>query len=224
MARTPVYRDRVDAGERLADRLARFRHRAVVVLALPRGGVVVAEPIASRLGAPIDVFVVRKIGAPGNPEYGLGAVVEGGEILLDDERVRTLGLTPESLQGEIDRQIQEVELRVQRYRGDRPAPSVEGKTVIVVDDGLATGVTARAAARALRLRRPNRIVLAVGVGAPDAVDALSREVDELVCPCVPASFFAVGEWFQDFAEVDDRTVLQVLARRQRAAASASTPS
>ncbi len=206
----PVYRDRADAGQRLADRLARFAGRSVVVLALPRGGVPVAEVIAKRLAAPLDVFVVRKVGAPGNPEYGLGAVAEGGTVLLDTERVRELGLEPSDLDGEVRRQLQEVEARVRRFRGDRPAPALEGSTVVVVDDGLATGVTARAAVRAIRIRRPRRLVLAVGVASSDAHDALAREVDELVCPCVPLRFFAVGEWYQDFSEVTDEQVVRIL--------------
>ncbi len=212
MPSVPVFRDRLEAGQRLAESLARFRHRAAVVLALPRGGVPIAEVIATRLDAPLDVFVVRKVGAPGNPEYGLGAVAEGGTVLLDHERVRELGLNPSDLDQEVRRQLQEVERRVRRYRGDRPPVEVEGTTAIVVDDGLATGATARAAVRALRLRRPKRLVLAVGVAAPDARDTLAGEVDELVCPCVPARFYAVGEWYQDFSEVTDDDVLAILAR------------
>lgn len=212
MPSLPVFHDRLEAGRRLAESLARFRHRPAVVLALPRGGVPIAEVIATSLDAPLDVFVVRKVGAPGNPEYGLGAVAEGGTVLLDHERVRELGLNPSDLDQEVHRQLQEVERRVRRYRGDRPAVEVEGTTAIVVDDGLATGATARAAVRALRLRRPKRLVLAVGVASPDARDTLAREVDELVCPCVPARFYAVGEWYQDFSEVTDDDVLAILAR------------
>src|SRR5579863_5765983 len=199
----PVYRDRADAGRRLAVRLARFAHQSAVVLALPRGGVPVAEVIAERLPAPLDVFVVRKIGAPGNPEYGLGAVTEGGTVFLDGERIAALGLAPADLAGEIRRQTQEVESRVRRLRGSTSSHALEGATVIVVDDGLATGGTARAAVRALRTRRPARVVLAVGVAAVDAYELLAREVDELVCPCVPQGFWAVGEWYQDFSEVSD---------------------
>ncbi len=212
MPSVPVFRDRVDAGNRLADSLARFRHRPAVVLALPRGGVPVAEVIADRLDAPLDVFVVRKIGAPGNPEYGLGAVTEGGTVLLDHERVRELGFGPADLDPQVREQLAEVERRVRRFRGDRPPVDVEGSTVIVVDDGIATGGTARAALKAIRLRRPKRLVLAVGVASPDARDVLAREVDELVCPCVPARFFAVGEWYEDFSEVTDDEVVTILAR------------
>lgn len=216
----PVFKDRAEAGERLADRLARFAQREVVVLALPRGGVPVAEVVASRLRAPLDVFVVRKVGAPGNPEYGLGAVTEGGTVLLDQERAEELGLRSRDLDQEVRRQLQEVTRRVQRYRGDRPALALEGRIVLLVDDGLATGGTARSAVRALRMRRPERLVLAVGVAAPAAYDLLAAEVDEIVCPCVPQTFFAVGEWYRDFSEVTDEQVLAILGRQARPIAGA----
>ena len=212
----PVYRDRSEAGRRLAERLAHFARQSPVVLALPRGGVPVAAVIAERLGAPLDVFVVRKIGAPGNPEYGLGAVTEGGTVLLDGDRIAALGLAPADLAGEIRRQSQEVESRVRRLRGTTPAVSLEGATVLVVDDGLATGGTARAAVRAIRTRRPRSVVLAVGVAAAEAHDTLAREVDELVCPCVPQAFWAVGEWYRDFSEVSDDDVLRMLRRHREA--------
>ncbi len=212
MSSLPVFADRRDAGRRLADRLARLSRHAVIVLALPRGGVPVAEVIAERIHAPLDVFVVRKVGAPGNPEYGLGAVAEGGTVMIDERRVRELGLEPSDLDEEVRVQTQEVEQRVRRYRGGGPGPEVGGKTVVVVDDGLATGATAKAAVRALRMRRPARLVLAVGVASTEAHEELAREVDELVCPCVPARFYAVGEWYRDFSEVTDEEVLAILAR------------
>lgn len=208
----PVFADRREAGRRLAERLARFARRSVVVLALPRGGVPVAEVVAERLHAPLDVFVVRKVGAPGNPEYALGAVAEGGTVMLDEARVRECGLEPSDLRAEVRQQEAEVERRVRRYRGHRPPPDVEGKTVLLVDDGLATGATARSAVRALKMRRPQRLVLAVGVASAEAFDELSREVDELVCPCVPSRFYAVGEWYRDFSEVTDEQVVAILAR------------
>ncbi len=208
----PVYRNRAEAGARLADRLARFAHRNVVVLALPRGGVPVAEVIANRLDAPLDVYVVRKVGAPGNPEYGLGAVGEGGTILLDRARVEELGLGPHDLDDEVHRQLQEVESRLRRFRAGREPVPVEGTIVILVDDGVATGGTARAAVRALRMRRPQRLVLAVAVASSQAYDALASEVDEIVCPCIPLNFFAVGEWYRDFSEVTDEQVVAILAR------------
>jgi putative phosphoribosyl transferase len=213
---SPVFEDRAQAGRQLADRLAHYAGQPVIVLALPRGGVPVAAVIAERLDAPLDVFVVRKVGAPGNPEYGLGAVAEGAAPLLDVDRIRELGLEPRDLEAEIHDQVQEVESRVRRYRGGRPAPSIEGRTVILVDDGLATGSTALAAVRALRVRRPQRLVLAVGVASVEARDALSREVDELVCPCVPPLFAAVGEWYREFPPVPDAEVLRLLKRHRSA--------
>lgn len=209
----PIYADRREAGRRLASRLLRWQGPRVTVLGLPRGGVPVAAEIAERLNAALDVFVVRKVGAPGNPEYGLGAVVEGGAVLLDEDRVAELGLTNADLGPEIERQRREVEARVATLRGGRPLAPVEGRTVIVVDDGLATGATARAAIRALRLRRPERLVLAVGVAPPDTFALLRPLVDELVCPCVPEGFFAVGTWYRDFSEVTDADVLRILAAR-----------
>lgn len=209
----PVFADRVEAGRRLADRLARLARKKVVVLGLPRGGVPIAEVVAERLHAPLDVFVVRKVGAPGNPEYALGAVAEGGTVLLDLPRLRQLGLEPSDLDAEVRRQQAEVEQRVRRYRGHRPPPDVDGKWVVLIDDGLATGATAKAAVRALKLRRPEHLVLAVGVASVEAFDELSREADEVVCPCVPARFYAVGEWYRDFSEVTDEQVLAILARQ-----------
>jgi putative phosphoribosyl transferase len=210
----PAFVDRTEAGRRLADRLTRYAGPAVTVLALPRGGVPVAAVIAERLDAPLDVFVVRKVGAPGNLEYGLGAVAEGEAPLLDLERIHELGLEPRDLEPEIREQCREVESRVRRYREGRPPPPIEGRTVILVDDGLATGSTALAAVRALRVLRPRRIVLAVGVASVEARDTLSREVDELVCPCVPASFLAVGAWYRDFPPVADEEVLRILRRHR----------
>jgi putative phosphoribosyl transferase len=208
----PVYRDREEAGRRLADRLAKLAGTPVTVLALPRGGVPVAAIIARRLAAPMDVFIVRKVGAPGNPEYGLGAVAEGGVVLVDYDRAAAMGLRAADLEGEIREAREEVERRVHRYRNDRPSAPVEGRTVVLVDDGLATGSTARAAVRALRTRKPRQIVLAVGVSAPDAYQLLSREVDELVCPFVPGSFMAVGEWYREFTQLTDAEVLRLLER------------
>jgi putative phosphoribosyl transferase len=207
------YADREAAGRQLASRLGPYARRPSTVLALPRGGVPIAAIIAERLHAPLDVLVVRKVGAPGNPEYGLGAVAEGGIVLIDDDRVQELGLTRKDLSVEIARQQQEVAERALRYRGDRPPAPVEGRVAILVDDGLATGVTARAAVRAVRARRPAAVVLAVGVAARESRDALARLVDELVCPCVPPLFMAVGEWYRNFPQVSDEEVGRLLARR-----------
>ncbi len=208
----PVYADREEAGRRLADRLDHYARKGPTVLGIARGGVALAAVVADRLNAPLDVCVVRKVGAPGNPEYGLGAVAEGGIVVMDYPRAAELGLRPSDLELEIHREQQEVEDRLRRFRGGRPPAPVEGRTVLLVEDGLATGGTARAAVRALRVRRPERLVLAVGVSSPEARDALAPEVDEFVCPCVPFPFYAVGEWYRDFPQVSDEEVVRLLAR------------
>ncbi|HYA54305.1 MAG TPA: phosphoribosyltransferase [Thermoplasmata archaeon] len=204
--------DRRSAGERLAARLEVYRDRDPVVLALPRGGVPVGFEIARRLRAPLDVLIVRKVGAPGNPEYGLGAVVEGGSRFLDEPRVRAMGLTVRDLLPTIARELAEVDRRAHAYRANRPPVDVRGRTVILVDDGVATGGTVIAALRAVRAREPLRRVLALGVAPPDTVDALRSEVDDLVVLLTPSVFFAVGEWYHQFSQVSDAEVEQLLDR------------
>ena len=203
--------DRRTAGERLAVRLEPYREQRPVVLALPRGGVPVAMEIARRLDAPLDVLIVRKVGAPGNPEYGLGAVVEGGSRYLDEPRVRAAGYTVRELGPTIAREQNEVDRRAREYRGDRPPVEVKDRTVIVVDDGVATGGTLIAALRALRGRGPRRLVAALGVAPPDTVELLRPEVDDLVVLLVPVMFFAVGEWYHQFAQLSDGEVREMLA-------------
>lgn len=183
-----------------------------MVLALPRGGVPVAFEVAQRLGAPLDILIVRKVGAPSNPEYGLGAVVEGGSRFLDEPRIRAAGYTLRDLGPTIAREVAEVERRAEEYRGGKPAEELRDRTVILVDDGVATGGTVLAALRAVRAREPRRIVLALGVGPPDTVALLRPEVDDLVVLVVPSVFFAVGEWYHRFSQVSDGEVRQLLER------------
>lgn len=209
-----VFQDRRDAGRQLAERLLSRRGRPTLVLALPRGGVPVAAVIAEQLRAPLDVFIVRKVGAPGNPEYALGAIAEGQPPLLEPERLHELGLRLPDLSVIIEAEQREVERRVELYRSGRELPSVRGRTVILVDDGLATGATALAAVRALRRRGAAWIVLAVGVASVEAAEQLSAEVDELVCPQVPPYFDAVGSWYRDFSPVEDDEVLALLRRHR----------
>ncbi len=207
-----LFADRADAGRKLAEAVAPLITGDVIVLALPRGGVPVAAEVAERIGAELDIIGVRKIGAPGHPELGVGAVAEGGGVVLDGRTLAQLGLSPADLAGTIERERREVARRVEGYRGDRPLPDLKGRTVVVVDDGLATGVTARAAVRAVRAQGAARVILAVPVSSVQGRDELAAEVDEIVCVEVPASFRAVGQWYQDFGQTSDEEVLAALER------------
>ena len=206
------FRDRREAGRALAQDLAGLALERPVVVALPRGGVPVAFEVASALRAPLEVLAVRKLGAPKNPEYGIGAVAEDGTAVLDPHAARAVGMSRAALERTVEREVVELARRVQDYRGGAPMGSLEGRTVIIVDDGLATGLTDLAAVRAVRKLRPRRIVLAVPVGAPDSVEMLAREVDDVVCPHAPRDFGGVGLWYEDFAQVSDEEVLDLLAR------------
>ncbi|MFG1706874.1 phosphoribosyltransferase [Nonomuraea sp. M3C6] len=205
-----LFADRAEAGAQLAERL-RDAHDPVV-LALPRGGVAVAVPIARRLGAVLDVLVTRKIGYPPTPELGVGAIAEGGEPVFDLALLHRLGLTPESVADVVEQERRELARRVHAYRGDRPLTALEGREVIVVDDGLATGGTARAALRAVRTAKPAKVTLAVPVGARDTVRSLGQEADELVVLLVPIDFRAVGQWYERFDQLSDADVLDLLGR------------
>ncbi len=209
---TPLFRDRQDAGEVLATKLGAYSGRDdVIVLALPRGGVPVAFEVARALHAPLDVFTVRKLGVPGREEWGFGALATGGVRVLDRDLVRRLGL-PEGLIEQITaRERRELERREHAYRGDRPAPALTGKTVIVVDDGLATGSTMRAAVQALRALGPAQIVVAVPTGARQTCDELRPHVDALVCATMPEPFYAVGLQYDDFRSTTDEEVCRLLA-------------
>lgn len=185
------------------------------VLALPRGGVPVAAEVAAALDAPLEVFVARKIGLPGQPEFGVGAVAEGGEPLLDEAVLSRLGLSAEALTDTIARERQELARRVDDYRGGRALPELAARSAVLVDDGLATGVTARAALRALRRSDPGELVLAVPVCAPDTARALEQEADEVVCVLQPPDFGAVGGWYDRFDQTSDEQVRQLLAAARR---------
>ncbi|HEV2316115.1 MAG TPA: phosphoribosyltransferase family protein [Thermoplasmata archaeon] len=201
-----VLSDRYEAGRRL---LARLRGRIgpdSVVLALPRGGVAVGFPIAWGLKLPLDVLVVRKVGAPGEPEFGVGAVSEGGGVTLDEPTLLELGITRGSIEPAIAQARQEVVRQVALYRGDLPAIPIEGRTAVVVDDGIATGGTIRAAVAVLRERAPERVVLAVGVAPRATAETLRRFADDVVCVEEPSELGAVGEWYADFRPVSDREV------------------
>lgn len=207
-----VFADRRDAGRRLAAELLPRQYAEPVVLALPRGGVPVGFEVARALGAPLDVLLVRKIGAPDQPELGLGAVVDGAEpqIVLDDDLVRLVAPPPGYVEQEIARQLGEIERRRQLYAGARPPLSATGRTAIVVDDGIATGGTARAALRAIRRLGPLRLVLAVPVAAEDILDALAAEADEVVAVSRPPRLYAVGAHYVDFTQTSDHEVIHLL--------------
>lgn len=203
-----VFRDRADAGQRLAAALTGTWHEPVV-LGLPRGGVPVAAEVAGALGAALEVFVARKIGAPGHAELGIGAIAEGG-VVVSSDTVTLLRVPEDDLQRRVDREREELERRVRRYRGDRPLPRISDRDVVLVDDGLATGVTAEASLRALRSMAPARLVLAVPVGAPETVERLRSVADAVVCVEQPDPFQAVGQWYGDFTPTTDDEVLRHL--------------
>jgi predicted phosphoribosyltransferase len=208
-----LFRDRSEAGRLLAARLAQYADRPdVLVLALPRGGVPVGYEVARALHVPMDVFIVRKLGVPGHEELAMGAVATGGVRVLNDQVVAGLGIPGYVIDAVAKWEQQELERRERLYRGNRPPPDVRGKTVVLVDDGLATGSTMLAAARALRLQGPSKIVVAVPVASRDTCELLREEVDEVVCAVTPEPFYAVGLWYQDFSQTSDEEVRELLAR------------
>jgi len=204
------FRDRHDAGRRLAAELLAHRGDDPVVIGLPRGGVPVAEEVAAALDAPLEVLAVRKLGAPHNPEYGIGAVAEGGVRVFDSEALAVLGISGGALDSIVSRETEELRRRVAAYRGERPLIDLRGRTAIVVDDGVATGVTDTAALRAVRRLRPRRLVLAVPVCAPDSALRLRQEADEVVCLSEPPLLYGVGQWYRDFSQVSDAEVIAAL--------------
>lgn len=212
------FKDRREAGRHLAEALKEYKTDRPIVLALPRGGVPVGYEVALALDAPLDVEIARKLGAPGNPEFGIGAVAASGVRVLNEEAIRMLDVSPEEIDEIAAREAAEVQRRLKHYRQDRPPPDIEGRTVIMVDDGLATGVTSRAAIEEVRMREPGWLVLAVPVGAAETVKALAPAVDDLVCLEAPEHFLAVGYWYDDFSQTTDEEVLDLLTRAREAPA------
>lgn len=209
-----IFADRQEAGRRLAKALNRFRDRNPVVLALPRGGVPVGYEIASALRCPLDVVMVRKIGSPQQPELAAAAVVDGErpETVRNDRVIDMLGITDQYLENETRKQLAEIERRRSLYVSGLPRPSLEGSTVLVVDDGIATGSTIRAAAHGVARAGPARVVIAVPVAPPETVDTLRSEVDEVVCLETPAGFAAIGAFYADFHQVSDDEVIDCLRK------------
>ena len=207
-----LFRDRADAGRHLLSRLGAYQGRPdVLVLGLPRGGIPVGYEVARGLGAPLDVFVVRKLGVPGQEELAMGAIATGGVRVVNRDVVDALHIPPDVLDRAAEAERWELERRERSYRGDRPEPRVEGRTVILVDDGLATGSTMRAAVQALRQQRPARIVVAVPVAASATCEELRREVEDVVCFATPEPFMAVGRFYDDFSQTTDEEVHDLLA-------------
>jgi putative phosphoribosyl transferase len=207
------FHDRTDAGQQLAQQLGSFVHRPdVLVLGLPRGGVPVAYAVARALQAPLDVLIVRKLGVPGEPELAMGAIASGGVRVINDDVVAALGITQQTLEEVTEREQQELLRRERLYRGDRPPPDIYGRTVILVDDGIATGATIRAAIALLRRQRPARLVVAVPVAAASTCAELQTEVDEVVCVLAPENFYGVGLWYDEFPQTTDQEIQELLQR------------
>jgi predicted phosphoribosyltransferase len=207
------FRDRREAGQRLARELHAYAHRPdVIILALPRGGVPIGYEVAKELGAPLDVFVVRKLGLPWHDELAMGAIASGGVRVLNRDLMRVAGVTESELARVMAAEQAELERREHLYRGDRPFPDLHGKSAILVDDGLATGSTMRAAVEALRLEGPARVVVAVPVAAAETCDAFRDITDEIVCAETPEPFLGVGRWYADFSQTTDEEVHELLDR------------
>lgn len=205
------FKNRMQAGELLAKRLGAYAGRpGAMVLALPRGGVPVGFAVAKALQVPLDVMVVRKLGLPGHEEFAIGAIASGGEYVLKHDSVEKFGVPIQAIEATARRELAELERREKRYRADRPPPQLSGCTVILVDDGLATGATMQAAVKAVRRQQPARVIVAVPVGAPETCDEMSREADEVVCYCMPEIFYAVGLWYEDFSQTSDEEVESLL--------------
>ena len=206
-----LYKDRVDAGKRLAKELSKYANRSdVLILALPRGGVPVAFEVAKELNVKMDVFIVRKLGVPGNEELAMGAISSDNIRVLNEDVVRSFQIPERVINMVAENELRELERRERAYRGDRPKPEISGSTVILIDDGLATGATMRAAAAAIKIKNPAKIVVAVPTGAPDTCELFRREVDEVICVATPEPFYGVGAWYGNFSQTTDEEVCDLL--------------
>jgi len=210
-----IFQDRREAGRILAKELSSFRgQNDVIVLGIPRGGVVVGHEIARALNLPLDVYITRKIGAPHNPELAIGAVATDGTLILDDRLAKRLGVPQDYIDAESERQKREIQRRIAEYRGELPAPELKDKVVILADDGVATGATTLATIRAIRTQEPAQLILAVPVGPRDTIESLKREVDQLFCLHAPEIFWAVGAFYNVFDQTSDEEVKALLQKDQ----------
>jgi len=208
------FKNREEAGKKLAEKLLEYRGKATIIFAIPRGGVVTAYEIAKVLDAPLDIIIPRKIGAPGNQELAIGAVTEDGTTILNTHLVTILGISDAYIASEKIKQIEEIKRRVKTYRGEYLPTNIEGKIVILVDDGIATGATVRAAIHSLLKGKPSSIVVAIPVGPPDTIKELKQEVDKLICLVSYDPFYAIGQFYADFSQVPDRDVIVLLKKRK----------
>jgi putative phosphoribosyl transferase len=206
------FRDRTEAGKQLAEKLLEYRDQPdVLVLALPRGGVPVAFEVAQVLHAPLDVFIVRKLGVPGQEELAFGAIATGGVRVLNQTIIKRFQITPEEVEAVTTVEQDELKRRQRLYRGDRPLPEIRDHTIILVDDGLATGATMHAAVVAIRQQEPARLIVGVPISSPETCAAFQDEVDDIICAVTPEPFYAVGLWYEDFPQVTDAEVHNLLA-------------
>ncbi len=205
-----MFADRIDAGQKLAEALSAYKDQDCVVVAIPRGGVVVADQVAKELGCSLDLIITRKIGAPGNPELAVGAVAGEGRVVINQSVREGLNISQEYLLAETERQLNEIKRRRRTYLGERKPINLAGKTVILVDDGLATGSTAKVAVSVVRREQPSKVVLAVPVAPPDTCKSLAQEADEVICLQKPEMFYAVGQFYSNFAQTTDEEVVKIM--------------
>lgn len=211
-----IFRDRKQAGGQLAQKLVKFKGKETIVLAIPRGGLVVGAEVARVLSCPLDVITTRKIGAPGNPEFAIGALGPNDQIFLDQEVIARYKIPKEYLNAEIGHQGLEMERRERVYREGKPPLDFKDKVVILVDDGIATGADVRVAVKSVKCQRPKKLILAVPVGPKETIEALKKEVDELVCLVTPEMFYAVGQFYQEFGQTTDEEVMEILRKNSKA--------
>lgn len=210
------YENRIEAGRELAEALNSYAGREhLLVLGLPRGGVPVAREVAEALGAPLDVMIVRKLGVPGQEELAMGAIATGNVRVVNPRVVEAAGILDEDIDAVAAHEQEELRRREQTYRGDRPGPRVEGRCVILVDDGLATGSTMRAAIAAVRQQKPAEVIVAVPVAPPETIESLRDEANAVICPLTPSAFFGIGQWYEDFSQTTDEEVRRLLDEGRR---------